>query len=401
MSTVDPRTHTFKLLNESGNTQDKEFDRRITVIIRIVNKVTDTALHSINLLAGHVDEIVLLFSGNEHSFITVKQQFSNFSNVKVWWVYNFGYTEPILIAILNHIKNPWMTFLTDHDLPSEGFLNWIDNFPTKDVDGYFCHRVVYSLDYKNLPEWLERLLNEDRKSSFQAYIFRREKAQFSGIIHTPVKVKGNLVYLNPENFYIRRTYSAEYLSNPKELVKHEMEKQKRYIFIELFTRRMSRLSVLYKFLQVFPTFRNHQIAFRQGSFFSRELTHFEYIILELLYSLQAKRIGLDLYQKVKLGTLKNVKGHHNSLELKLSELFRQLDGDIVNFMGLKSIFVNKSDNDFAELIDPKEAEVSFIRILLKDLIGKSTEKKIDVDSYIDEVRKELNANVRKYMPLDS
>jgi len=399
MSTVDPRTHTFKLLNESGNTQDKEFDRRITVIIRIVNKVTDTALHSINLLAGHVDEIVLLFSGNEHSFITVKQQFSNFSNVKVWWVYNFGYTEPILIAILNHIKNPWMTFLTDHDLPSEGFLNWIDNFPTKDVDGYFCHRVFYSLDYKNLPEWLERLLNEDRKSSFQAYIFRREKAQFSGIIHTPVKVKGNLVYLNPENFYIRRTYSAEYLSNPKELVKHEMEKQKRYIFIELFTRRMTRLSALNKIFEGIPILRNHEIALPRGPFFSKELTHFEYIIFELIRSLSMKRIGLDVYQKIKINTLKNMKDH-NTLELKLSELFRQLDGDIVNYLGMKSIFVDESDNDFVELIDPKEAEVSFIRILLKNLIQTSPEKNIDVDSYIDEVRKELDINVRKYMPLN-
>jgi len=112
-----------------------------------------------------------------------------------------------------------------------------------------------------------------------------------------------------------------------------------------------------------------------------------------------KRIGLDVYQKIKINTLKNMKDH-NTLELKLSELFRQLDGDIVNYLGMKSIFVDESDNDFVELIDPKEAEVSFIRILLKKLIRSSPEKNIDVDSYIDEVRKELDINVRKYMPLN-
>ena len=119
MDKQDSPPHTFKFIHESSNYQNKEFDRSITVIIRIVNKLTDTALRSINLLAGHVDEVVLLFSGNKNALITVKQQFSNFNKVKVWWVYNLGFPEPIWKAILDHIKNPWMIILTDRDVPSD------------------------------------------------------------------------------------------------------------------------------------------------------------------------------------------------------------------------------------------------------------------------------------------
>jgi len=405
MNKQDSPPHIFKFIHESGNYQNKEFDRSITVIIRIVNKLTDTALRSINLLAGHVDEVVLLFSGNKNALITVKQQFSNFNKVKVWWVYNLGFPEPIWKAILDHIKNPWMIILTDRDVLSDGFLNWTDDFPIKDVDGYLCVRRFGSLDYKNLPEWLVRYI-KDSKASYQAYLYRKEKVHISGIIHTPYKVQGNLVYLNPENYYVIRTYSPEDLNNPRKFVEHWIEKERRYIFIELFTRRMTRLSALNKILEGIPILRNHEIALPQGPFFSKELTHFEYIIFEWIRSLSMKRIGLDVYQKIKINTLKNMKDH-NTLELKLSELFRQLDGDIVNYLGMKSIFVDESDNDFVELIDPKEAEVSFIRILLKNLIRSSPEKNIDVDSmmarinsYIDEVRKELDINVRKYMPLN-
>jgi len=399
MDKHDSPPHTFKFIHESGNYQNKEFDRSITVIIRIVNKLTDTAIRSINLLAGHVDEVILLFSGNKNALITVKLQCSNYNNVKVWWVYNLGYAEPIWKAILDHIKNPWMIILTDHDVPSDGFLNWTDDFPSRDVDGYLCYRRFGSLDYKNLPEWFVRYIKKDSKASYQPYLYRKEKVHISGIIHTLFKVNGNLVYLNPENYYVIRTYSPEDLNDPRKFVEHWIEKERRYIFIELFTRRMTRRSAMNKIFEGIPILRNHEIAFPRGSFFSKELTHFEYIIFELIRSLSMKRIGLDVYQKVKINTLKNMKGH-NTLELKLSELFRQLDGDIVNYLGMKSIFVDESDNDFVELIDPKEAEVSFVRILLKKLIRSSPEKNIDVDPYIDEVRKELDINVRKYMPLN-
>jgi len=215
MDKQDSPPHTFKFIHESGNYQNKEFDRSITVIIRIVNKLTDTALRSINLLAGHVDEVILLFSGNKNALITVKLQCSNYNNVKVWWVYNFGYSEPILIAILNHIKNPWIIILFDHDVPSDGLLNLIDDFSIKDVDGYLCYRRFGSLDYKNLPKWLVKYIKKDSKASYQAYLYRKEKVHISGIIHTPYKVQGNLVYLSPENYYVSRTYSFEDLNDPE------------------------------------------------------------------------------------------------------------------------------------------------------------------------------------------
>jgi len=400
MNKQDSPPQTFKSAPESGNNQKREFDKSITVIIRVVNKLTDAALKSINLFSRHVDEIVLLFSGNKNALITVKEQCGNYNNVKVWWIYNLGLLEPEYIAILNFIKNPWIIFLTDRDVPSDGFLNWIDDFPTKDVDGYFCIRKFGSMDYKNLPEWLIKFIKDGSKPSFQAYLYRREKIHISVIPQTPFKVNGNLVYLNPENFYISRAYSSEDLKDPRKFAEHWIRKERRYIFVELFTKRMTRLSALNKIFEGIPILKDHQIAFQKGGFLSGEPTYFEYIIFELIRSLSMKRIGFDVYQKVKLGTLKNLKGH-NALELKLSELFRQPDFDVVNYLGLKSIFVNESDNDFVELIDPKEADVSYIRMLLKNLVHKSPEKNIDVDSYIEEVRKELDANIRKHMHLNT
>lgn len=374
-------------------------DGKITALIAVVHTLTDAAFHTINLLHDHVDEIIVIFSGTGEQLTSVRGKLALFSNVHTWWVYNLGYLEPKLKAILNHIKNPWLMILTDHDVPSDEFLNWIDDFPTKNVDGYLCYRRFGSIDYKNLPEWLVQYIKKDREGSYQAYIFRREKIYISGIIHTPYSVKGNLINLSPKNYYVSRTYSSKDLRCPRKFVEHWIEKERRYIFIELFTKRMTRLSALNKIIEGVPILRNHLTALPNRAFFLKELTHFEYVIFELIRSLSMKRIGLDVYQKIKLDTMKNLKDH-NSLELRLSELFRQLDGDIVNYLGLKSILVNESNKDFIEQVDPKEPEVSFIKILLKSLLLPSDqENNFDLDRYIGEVRKELDVNVKKYMPL--
>jgi hypothetical protein len=374
-------------------------DGKITVVIRVVHTLTDASIITIKNIHDHVDEIIVLFSGTGDQLTTVRERLAIFSNVHTWWVYNFGYVEPILYEIINYIKNPWVIILTDHDVPSYEFLKWIDNFPTREADGYLCYRKFGSLNYKILPEWLVQYIKKDRKVSYQPYIFRREKIHISIIIHTPFRVKGNLIYLNPKKYYVSRSYSSEDLSDPEKFVKHWIEKEKKYIFIELFTKRMTRLSALNKIIEAVPILRNHLPVLYQRSFFIKEMTHFEYVIFELIRSISMKRVGLDVYQKIKLETMKNLKDH-NSLELRLSELFRKLDGGIVNHMGLKSVLINELNRDFVDLVDPKEPEVTFIKNLLKSpLFPFAQENNFDIDRYIEEVKKELDANVKKYMPI--
>jgi hypothetical protein len=374
-------------------------DGKISVVIRVVHTLTDASFITIKNIHDHVDEINVLFSGTGDQLTTVRERLTLFSNVHTWWVYNFGYIEPILYEILNHIKNSWAIILTDHDVPSYEFLKWIDNFPTKEADGYLCYRKFCSLNYKILPEWLVQYIKKDRKVSYQPYIFRREKIHISCIIHTPFRVKGNLIYLNPKKYYVCRKYSSKDLSDPEKFVKHWIEKEKRYIFIELFTKRMTRLSALKKIIEAVPVLRNHLPVLHQRSFFINEMTHFEYVIFELIRSLSMKRIGLDVYQKIKLETMKNLKDH-NSLELGLSELFRKLDGGILNHIGLKSVLINELNRDFVDLVDPEEPEVTFIKKLLKSLLLPfAQENNFDLDRYIGEVKKELDANVKKYMPI--
>jgi len=373
-------------------------DGKITAVITVVHSLTDAAFRTISLFHDHVDEIIVLFSGTEEQLASVREKLALFSNVRTWWVYNLSWPELSLIAIPNYIKNPWMIILTDRDVPSDEFLNFLDSFPTNNVDGYFCVRRLGYLEYKHLPEWLVKYLKTMRPQ-YQAYLFRREKVHISGIPHTPYRVKGNLIYLNPKKYYISRFYSAKDQMDPRKFVEHWIEKERRYIFIELFTKRMTRISAINKIIEGVPFLRNHLTLTSHRAFFLKELTYPEYVIFELIRSLSMKRIGLDVYQKIKLDTLKNLKGH-NSLELKLSEIFRQLDGDIVNYIGLDSIFVNKSNTDFIDLVDSKEPEVSLIKILLKRLLQSSSEENnFDVEAYIEEVRRELDINVKKHMPL--
>ena len=376
---------------------------KVTVIIRVINSITEPTNRTLILLSPYVDQILLIFSGSEKEYLTVTERFIGLPMVKVLWVYSFGYLEPILRDIKDEISNPWLMFLTDRDEPSKSLAESLNELTKGDVSAFMINRIINdSTNHRNIPSWLKGYLTPGWKKGYIPVLYKRDKIVISEIIHNPHKIQGKVEFLNPSAYYILREYSSRDMESDRVFLDHWIEKEKRYILIEMFETRKSRASVL-SLLTYFIPFLNKFIPeHKYVRFLSKELSIIEYILFELLRSFSWGKIGLDPYQKVKISTIKDTK-KVNVMGFYISEFLRKRNNEekLTKFLKMESSIVRKENNVFNDLIIVKNSEIIFIKHLMKRFVEINKEwSGLDMDHLVDYVQFFLNINAEKYMPKD-
>lgn len=372
---------------------------KITVIIRSVNTISIPADKMIRLLSLRVDQILLLFSGSRDEYVSAVKKYKLLTPVNIIWTYSFGYLEPVISGVFCLIRNSWLMVLTDRDVLSDFLLDSLIDLTHHDVDGFFIERIVtVNINDVYIPSWLKYFIKPGFKHNFMLMLYKKEKVVMSEVIHKPRKIFGKVEYLDPSKYYVSRNYVAGDMENDKTFLYHWIEKEKRYIFIEMFETRISRAAAIGKVLEFVPFFSNFKFKKNLGNFLLSELSKFEYYIFEFIRNLAIGYIGLNAYQKVKLGTIKETR-NINAIGFATSEFLRSACIEIMNFLKMESTVVNFEMKNFQDMAVVKDSEIAFI----KHFLNKYRESvnrwdKIDIDKVIYFVKSSLENNVRKYMP---
>ena len=372
---------------------------RITVIIRSVNKISIPADSNIRMLSLRVNQILVLFSGTEEEYISVLRKYEQFEAVNIVWTYSFGYLEPIYMGVWDQIRNPWLMIMTDRDVLSDSFLESLNKLTENEVDGYMAERIItHSKANKPIPSWLNYYLKPGFKHNYMPVLYKKESVRISEVIHTLYKIIGKAEFLNPLNYYISRNYTTKDMESIRTFVDHWVEKEKRYIFIEMFETRKSRAGAICKILTSIPFLRGFHFKKSHGKLLSLELSKIEYYIFELIRSLSMGYMGLNAYQKVKLETIKKTR-KINSVGFATSEFLRCYNSGIINFLNMESSVVDSKKTDFLDMVVVQDSEVSFIRHLLKRFKENDNRwYELDIDGVIHCVQSSLENNINKYMP---
>ena len=372
---------------------------KITVIIRSVNTISVPADEMIRLLSLRVDQILLLFSGSKDEYVSVVKKYEPLTTVNIIWTYSFGYLEPIISGVSCQIRNSWLMMLTDRDVLSDFLLESLFDLTQHDVAGFFIERIV-TVNIRDIyaPSWLKKFIKPGFKHNFMLMLYKKEKVVISEIIHKPRKIFGKVEYLDPSKYYISRNYMAGDMENDKTFLYHWIEKEKRYIFLEMFETRISRAAAIRKVLEFTSFFSNFKFKSNLGNFLLSELSKSEYYIFEFIRNLAIGYIGLNAYQKVKLGTIKETR-NINAIGFATSEFLRSDTIQIMNFLKMESTIVNSEMKNFQDMAVVKDSEIAFI----KHFLNKYREidnrcDKIDIDEVIYFVKSSLENYVRKYMP---
>ena len=376
----------------------------ICVIFRVINKINEITGNNIDILKEKVNQILILFSGSEDVYTYLKQKYNSFTNIEVYWTYNFSYPEPVINGILNEVKSEWILHLFDRDKLSGKLIESLESLISQEVEGYMIRRDVDDFKTrKNIPLWLDSFLRKgfNKKFSFVPILYKREAIEISDILHTQYKIHGKILYLNDKDYYVTQVYNSRDTQNDSNFINHWIEKEKRYIFIELFITRKSRAAALSKIMSSIPInqkFKMNPIKL-SSKFFNSELTYFEYKIFEFIKSLSWGKIGLSPYQKIKIETIKQTRDI-NSIGFFISEDLRINKRKIIELLNLKSSIVAIDREEFKDLINPQNTEVTFITHLLnsvnKSIFSGST---VDVIEIIQRTQEVLSEKMKKYMPV--
>lgn len=371
----------------------------VTAIIRCVNKISAPAEHTINLLSHHVNQIMILFSGSEVEYASLSSKYESNKVICVFWVYSFGYLEPIIAGVKDKIINQWIMLFTDRDIPSEAFLQSLNMLIQKDVSGFMVQRVLEDDTAKrNIPSWLRYYLRPGFRRSYIPLLFRKDKVLISEIIHDLPKIIGKSEKLDPELYNVRRAYVVKEMENDETFVNHWIEKEVRYIFIEMFETRKSRAGAIDKIIGNVLFLRKIKIKSHYRSFLYSELSNFEYIIFELLRGFSMGSIGLTPYQKVKIKTIKDTR-RFNSIGFFVSEFLRTKSESLITFLNMQSPVIDTHRNDLDDMALVEDSEYAFIkRLLIRFMETREGLNNIDIDKLIAQVKSFLTTNVDKYMP---
>ncbi len=375
----------------------------ITVIIRSVNRISSAAEITINLASQYVNQILILFSGSEVEYISVSKKYENEKAINVLWVYSFGYLEPIMINIRDNLKdkirNEWIMILTDRDILSEALLKSLSTLILKDVNGFMVQRAIDdSTANRNIPLWLRNYLSPGFKRGYQPFLYRKDKIVISEVIHTPYKILGKTEYLDPALYYVKRGYVMRDMESDEAFVNHWVEKEVRYIFIEMFETRKSRAAAIAKIIESVPLLRKLHFKLGHHNFLYSELSNFEYTIFELIRAFSMGSIGLTPYQKVKIKTIKDTR-RLNSIGFFTSEFLRTKNDSLTSFLGISSVVVDPNKNNFDDLASVENSEYAFIRRLLNRFVEtREGWKNTEIEKLIAQVKSFLNINTEIYMP---
>ena len=376
----------------------------VSLILRTVNKINLITKKNIELLYGMVNQILILFSGTESEFFAIKNYYESYRDLEVIWVYSFGYPEPVINGVFNKIKNEWIMHLFDRDVPSKDLVTSLNYLTNLNYDGFMIKRTVDMLgNRKNLPKWLDDLLTPGFRRSFNfvPILYKKDTIDISDILHTQYKIRGKVSYLDENKYYVTQTYNVKETNNDDTFIEHWKEKEKRYIFIELFITRKSRLGALSKIIGVLPLLDRINLDYlnSKSKFFNSELTNFEYLLFEIIRNLSWGKIGLNPYQKVKLTTLRETR-KINTTGFLISEYLRIYNKRIIDILNIESSIVKNGNGKHKQLINTKDTEIIFVECLLKNFLNLiKKEDTININETVQEIQRKLSKNVEKFMPL--
>ena len=370
----------------------------ITTIIRAVNKVSHSTERTIDILLPYVDQILILFSGKEDEYLSLTDRYKNFDSIEILWVYSFGYGEPILLDIKDRLKNPWMMFLTDRDIPSDTLLKSLPYLTQRDVDGYIIERIWdENIENRNMPRWLKDMIGAAYHQG-SVLLCKKDKIVISEVIHTPYTVQGKIEFLDPARYYVVRSYDLEDMESDETFVSHWIEKESRYLLIEMFETRKSRAGALAKIIEKVPLGKDLGFRLPHWKFLYSELSNFEYSIFELRHIRFHGFSGLTMYSKIKLRTIKEIK-KINAIGFLTSEFLRAGNIRLVNFLNLQSSVIDTNRSDFEDMAVVTDSEVAFIKHFLSKFIEYRGEiGNVDINGLVEKVKSCLENNINRYFP---
>lgn len=365
--------------------------------------ISSAAEITVNLLSQYVNQILILFSGSEDEYKVVSKKYENDRVINVLWVYSFGYLEPIIAGIKDNLKdkirNDWIMILTDRDIPSEALLKSLSTLVKKDVNGFMVQRLIDdNTPNRNIPSWLRSYLRLGFKHGYQPFLYKKNNIVISEVIHTPYKILGRTEYLDPALYYVKRGYVTRDMESDKAFVSHWIEKEVRYIFIEMFETRKSRAGAIAKIIENIPILRKANFKLDHHSILYSELSNIEYTIFELIRALSMGYIGLTPYQRVKIKTIEYTR-RFNFIGFFTSEFLRTKNKSLVSFLNIPSLVIDPHRNDYDDLASVENSEYAFIKRLLNRF--KETREdwdNNDLDNLITQVKYFLIINTEIYMP---
>ena len=376
----------------------------VSLILRTVNKINLIIENNIELLYGKVNQILILFSGTESEYFAIRKYYESYKDLEVIWVYSFGYPEPAINGVFNKIKSEWIMHLFDRDTPSKDLVASLNYLTNLNYDGFMIKRTVDSFENrKNLSKWLVEFLAPGfrKKFNFVPILYKKDVIDISDVIHTQYKIRGKILYLDQNRYYVTQTYNVKETKNDDTFIEHWREKEKRYIFIELFITRKSRLAALSKIIESLPLLDriNLDCLSSKSKFLNSELTNFEYVLFEMIRNLSWGKIGLNVYQKVKLATLRETR-KINTTGFLISEYMRIHNKKIIEIFNIKSSIVTNENSICKQLINTKDTEILFVECLLENFLNLiNKENSININETVQEIQRKLSKNVEKFMPL--
>ncbi len=374
----------------------------ISVLIRVVNEISKPSEYLLPKIIDYCGEIILIFSGTEEKYLEISRRYQQFEKIKIFWVYSIGYSEPIVNLMMEKISGEWVLNLLDRSLPSSSLIESLPRLVNSKADAYCIYRYMGKYENRDIPKWLLYFIQDGRRKTFQCNLSRKEVTRYSEIIHGGYKIKGRKVKLNPVIYNIERSYNLGDLNDINSFINHWVEKESRYILIEMFQTRMSRKDVISLFLNKMRLSDNHKLIFKGKSLLSKELSFYEYSLYALIGNFFNGKLGLSLYDRVKVNTIRDLKKYKKFL-FDISQYLRSLEErevKILEFIGMTSVLVCKKDQNFGDLIRPENSELYFIRHVLKKFIQLDDRyKDIDIDDVTYEIQTILNDNVSRFAPI--
>ena len=374
----------------------------ISILIRVINDISKPSEILIPKLTNYCEEVILIFSGTEEKYLDISKRYQQIEKIKILWVYSIGYSEPLLNLIIKNISSSWVMFLTDREVISSSLIDSLPELVNTSADAYCIYRVLEKYEDLVIPKSLLFITQEGRMKMFTCRLSRKEITRYNEIIHRDIKIKGKRIRLDPFSYSINRLYDVEDIRNSKDFIIHWLEKIKRYMFIEMFETRMKRGDLLTLIMKKMGTSNDYRSIFQSKAVFSRELTHYEYALYFLIRNFFNGKLGLNFTDKARINAIKGTI-EHSKLLFDVSQYLQSLEEremNVLEFIGMKSIFVCKEDQVFSDLIRPENSERNFIRHILKNFIELNDEyRDIDIDNVIEQVQTLIDYNIRSLLQL--
>ena len=360
---------------------DPDTDKaRVTAIVRMTDS-SEPKTKMILELSKYVDEIIIPFSGTEHQYEEVRREFSRVEEIKVFRTISIGYPEPIIERIGKESRNKWILYLIDTEIPSIDFLR---NLIYLTLSDFSVLNVMRIPKYKkeDVPAWRQKQYT----SNYRPIFFDKEKTHWGDIIHEAPRTHGKILWLDPKAGLVYHTTDFSYTAN--------VEKNRRYLLIEMFSRRKGRE----RYLEFFKKLYGKELNFNlKPRFLTSEYSLLEYGLESLLSSFLFRDRAIDEYNQIRIQILRRLKKYRD-LTFEISRDVTSY-GDLLEYAGIRNIYVKDLDSSLEGLFIPKGSDEVFVRLLI-EAFSKRNSREIDVDDVMTEVIRAVNecvaAGIRRF-----